>query len=343
MIKRRDFALPPEFAVSNSALVHLQKIHTLPPEAWEGYIRPLTWCVGFEWQSPDHLRLALACLVGERNLVRTLLDKNPGFLNIPCVPVDLVNEFGVLASEGYGSGRGVSMTPLTVAISQGHVGLVEDLLGRPGIAVNDAYPDDKASAANGFRDWSPLGQVTSLVTDAETMEEAKPFLAITKALLEAGAEPFETGTPENPQTYAPFFDGFFGLTGETFYTREVFEVDIELFRLFLPYVSLARPLEGQDPMVVLVAEMGEEARDPHQKKYGNNTPENLALLQEKTGIALNYPEIILAWLLENGTTHPAVTGFAEVHFPAAMSHVEKKTLQESLDEAPVQSSRSFRL
>ena len=329
--------------MSHPALVHLQKLQTLPPAAWEGYIRPLAWCVGFEWQSPDHLRLGLACLAGERDLVRTLLDKNPDFLNMPCVPVDLVNEFGVLASKGYGSGRGVSMTPLTVAISQGHVGLVEDILGHPGMVVNDAYPDDKASAANGFRDWSPLGQVVGLVTDAETMEEAKPFLAITKALLEAGAEPFETDTPENPQKYAPFVNGFFGLTEETPHAREAFKVGIELFRLFLPYVSLARPLEGQDPMVVLVSEMGAEKRDPHQKKYGNNTPENLALLQEKTGISLSYPEIILAWLLENGTTHPAVTGFAEVHFPSALSHVERKTLEGSLEEAPVRSPRSFRL
>jgi hypothetical protein len=269
------------------------------------------------WESPDPLLLALACLADEVDFVRQLLEKTPGLANTPCVSWPMLDVFSSSQYFGgriYGTFNG--MPPLSAAVSHGASRTVEYLLSRPDVHVQSWHSTN--SERESSRDWCALFQATSMADAKENLASARPFVRMANLLLKLGADPFEA----DDDGCSPFSMAILEI-GNTQDSDDIGKLWAVL-GIFVPFLSDlgTRPAHEEAMEEILLQLKSIDHKNAHVHHRW---------LKKKTGINLpSVGQVVMAFLLEQGLTHPACVEVARTHFPDALVHVEKKALTSAL-------------
>ena len=272
---------------------------------------------GVEWTSPDHARLALACLADDGKLVGEILRSCPELLNKPLIPAALVSLVCPMV-QALGTASGFNlMPPLHGAVSAGAVHVVDTLLALPGIEVNQwNKPDSHA------RYWFPLFQATWSASRGD-IEGGGPFPDIARKLLAAGGDPFLMD-----------YDGISPLSMALLDMSRMTSLGVRCENTWTVLGMLApclsRPvLPGNASTACLVEALENINMRGEFQAARPATPDLLAWLEKRTGVAgglSNCRDILFAWLLDHGAGIPQLRDFVTQHFPVAEAFHVRGTL-----------------
>jgi hypothetical protein len=316
------------------------------PSALEGTTRRMSGRSPARFEpldTPDQVRMGLACLAGNAGAVRGLLDKNPALLHLPCVMVG--QQFLLPVVWGQGDlAMLVRKDPFEVSMAARtwSVGtcLVEALVA--------ATPDNATSKDRARqRLWFNAALLASVKKAVDARPDESPVLEkIITVLLSHGADPLRG----NMEGHTPLSVALLALTRaverDNPEVRLSLESHLETTALLMDAVTakngfLTDERMGAKEKAHLVKELDAPFRyivPPHHPVHvaPQWEPINTWLRKttQTTKLAMpDSPSILWGWLFEKGLRMDSVWEVARKHRSPVMPMVDRQRLEESLPAA----------
>lgn len=272
---------------------------------------------------PDSVLLGFACLSNNAPVVRAILKQKPALLNAPCTGSSWVKS--LCKAEGQPEPSYLvhnGLTPLMAACTALSCKVIDDLLSRPGIGLDDMLP-------RATDEWTALGLLVRRLLRGVKPGKARRALTRVQAFLDAGANPFVSDSfGHNP--FSMVLEKLAPGLAQGRYPESATDIRVALLDLMLPHLPAFENNASPAGLARFQTLLGilQKASPP------TCTPASLLLknhwnLQDAS--VNNYGQVLVARLLSHGIQIEAIVHQVSCKNPDLLVWAQGRHLERTLD------------
>jgi hypothetical protein len=273
---------------------------------------------------PDAVLLGFACLANNAPVVRAILTQHPHLLNSPCTWSSWVKS--LYKAEGEPEPPCLvhnGLTPLMAACTALSCKVIDDLIPRPGIGLDEMLP-------RATDEWTAMGLLVRCLLRGVKPGKAKPALTRVQAFLDAGANPFVSDSFGH-SPFSMVLEKLAPGLAQGRYPESATDIRIALLDLMVPHLpALENASAAPAGLARIQTLLGHLQRAP----YPLYAPAALFL---KAHWALqdapvdNYGQVMVARLLSQGMQVEALVRQVSLKNPDLLVWAESRHLERTLD------------